>query len=41
MINGDFSGLLGTNRAITNSLGVASREGDGSTFTLDLPLTVA
>lgn len=27
MINGDFSGLLGVNRAVTNSLGVAAREG--------------
>ncbi|MFN0106134.1 MAG: carboxypeptidase regulatory-like domain-containing protein [Bryobacteraceae bacterium] len=27
MKNGDFSHLLGTNRAITNSLGVATREG--------------
>ena len=27
MKNGDFSHLLGTNRAITNSLGVAAREG--------------
>jgi hypothetical protein len=27
MQNGDFSGLLGSNRAITNSLGISSREG--------------
>lgn len=27
MINGDFSGLLGTNRAINNALGVPAREG--------------
>ncbi|MBL8239346.1 MAG: carboxypeptidase regulatory-like domain-containing protein, partial [Bryobacterales bacterium] len=27
MVNGDFSGLLGVNRSVTNSLGVAAREG--------------